>query len=77
MKAIKIIQLLLFLTLVETSWANYDSWKRNPDGTYVCGGAYDSFKVNPDGTYVCGGAHDSFKVNPDGTYAVGFKLGRW
>ena len=36
----------------------YDSYKRNPDGTYVLGGCYDSYKRNPDGTYVCGGAYD-------------------
>jgi hypothetical protein len=34
--------------------ANYDSFQRNPDGTYVCGGAYNSFQRNPNGTYVCG-----------------------
>jgi hypothetical protein len=34
--------------------SGYESYRRNPDGTYVCGGAYNGYKRNPDGTYVAG-----------------------
>ncbi|MDC0258811.1 hypothetical protein OAK43_01120 [Verrucomicrobiales bacterium] len=30
------------------------SYQKNPDGTYVCGGAYTSYQRNPNGTYVVG-----------------------
>ncbi len=55
-------------------FSQYDSYLRNPDGTYVVGGMYDSYMRNPDGTYVVGGMYDSYMRNPDGTYVVSPKL---
>ena len=72
MRKLILSTLILLVGISTNCFGQYDSYKRNPDGTYVLGGCYDSYKRNPDGTYVCGGAYDSYKRNPDGTYVVGW-----
>ena len=64
------LTLLLFSTI---SYAQYDRYKLNRDGSYSVGGAYDGYKMNPDGSYVCGGAYDGYKRNRDGIYSVGWE----
>ncbi|MCH1576390.1 MAG: hypothetical protein L7S67_08960 [Flavobacteriales bacterium] len=64
------ILLVLFLASLSLV-AQYDGYKRNPDGSYAVGGAYDGYKRNADGSYAVGGAYDGYKRNPDGSYAVG------
>ncbi|MDC0258810.1 hypothetical protein OAK43_01115 [Verrucomicrobiales bacterium] len=49
-------QIAVLMLGISQLHANYTSYQKNPDGTYVCGGAYTSYQKNPDGTYVCGGA---------------------
>ena len=48
------VTLMTILFFCSPVLANYDSWQRNPDGTYVVGGCYDSWQRNPDGTYAVG-----------------------
>jgi hypothetical protein len=70
------VSLLFYLIFLSPLvYGNYDSWKRNPDGTYVVGACYDSWQRNPDGTYVLGGMYDSWQRNPDGTYVVSGNFG--
>ena len=54
-------------------WGSYDSFKRNPDGSYTVGGCYDGYKRNSDGSFSVGGLFDGYKRNPDGSYSVGWK----
>ena len=50
------VSLLFYLIFLSPLvYGNYDSWKRNPDGTYVVGACYDSWQRNTDGTYVVSG----------------------
>ncbi len=67
-KSILTILSVFFITSV--SYAQYDGYKYNPDGSYSVGGCYDGYKYNSDGSYSVGGAYDGYKVNPDGSYAV-------
>ncbi len=57
--------LLLVLILVSffklrnvSAGCGYASYQRNPDGTYVVGGAYNGYQRNPDGSYVFGQCND-------------------
>ena len=50
-----VISIFSIIIMPDVCFAQYDSYQRNLDGTYVCGGCYDSYQRNPDGTYVCGG----------------------
>ena len=52
---------------------SYDSFKRNPDGSYTVGGCYDGYKRNSDGSFSVGGLYDGYKRNPDGSYSAGWK----
>ena len=40
--------------------AQYNGWKKNPDGSFVLGGCFDGWKQNPDGKYVLGGGYDGY-----------------
>ena len=70
MKKLLVLLFSFFLLSSTSVFGNYNSWKQNPDGTYVLGSCYNSWKQNPDGTYVLGGMYNSWKQNPDGTYVV-------
>ena len=52
---------------------SYDSFKRNPDGSYTVGGCYDGYKRNSDGSFSVGGLYDGYKRNPDDSYSAGWK----
>ncbi|MES2801947.1 MAG: hypothetical protein V4654_05600, partial [Bdellovibrionota bacterium] len=54
-----------FRSLASTKNCGYNGYQRNPDGTYVVGGAYNGYQRNPDGTYVVGGAYNGYQRNPD------------
>ena len=56
-----------------TGLANYTDIQKNPDGTWVAGGAYTDIQKNPDGTWVAGGAYTGIQKNPDGTWVAGWK----
>ena len=47
-------QIAVLMLGISQLHANYTSYQKNPDGTYVCGGAYTSYQKNPNGTYVVG-----------------------
>jgi len=36
------------------SYAQYDGWFQNSDGSYAVGGAYDGWFQNSDGSYAVG-----------------------
>lgn len=63
MKYIKFLILLLFLTLNVSSYAQYDGYKLNADGSYAVGGCYDGYKLNADGSYAVGGAYNGCRCN--------------
>jgi len=65
--------LITMLFCSNITLGNYAGAQKNPNGTWVLGGAHKGAQKNPDGTWVVGGAYKGAQKNPDGTWVVGWK----
>ena len=57
-----IVALVTIFFCSNAGLANYTGTKKNPDGTWVVGGAYTGAQKNPDGTWVCGWKTEQIKA---------------